>query len=96
MQAGQLHIDSPLGRFNTAELLPKPVHGSIPLIVTGSSGQSPEWIAEHADGWLTYPEATHTPLGPQKAGCQNSGLACPDSRWRFSPTHDQRVAGLGG
>lgn len=75
MQAGQLNIDSPLGRFNTAELLPKPAHGSIPLIVTSSSGQSPEWIAEHADGWLTYPEATHTPLGPQK-------LAAKIQAWR--------------
>ncbi|MBH0312828.1 LLM class flavin-dependent oxidoreductase, partial [Alcaligenes faecalis] len=74
-QAGQLDIDSPLGRFDTAELLPKPVRGSIPLIVTSSSGQSPEWIAEHADGWLTYPEATHTPLGPQK-------LAAKIRAWR--------------
>lgn len=74
-QAGQLDIDSPLGRFDTAELLPKPVHGSIPLIVTSASGQSPEWIAEHADGWLTYPEATHTPLGPQK-------LAAKIRAWR--------------
>jgi alkanesulfonate monooxygenase SsuD/methylene tetrahydromethanopterin reductase-like flavin-dependent oxidoreductase (luciferase family) len=38
---------------------------SIPMMVTGSSGQSLEWIAEHADGWLTYPNATHTPRGPQ-------------------------------
>lgn len=75
MQPGQLNIDSPLGRFDTAELLPKPVHGSIPLIVTSSSGQSPEWIAEQADGWLTYPEATHTPLGPQR-------LAAKIQAWR--------------
>ncbi|QTB98832.1 LLM class oxidoreductase [Alcaligenes sp. SORT26] len=75
MQSGQLNIDSPLGRFDTAELLPKPVHGSIPLIVTSSSGQSPQWIAEQADGWLTYPEATHTPLGPQR-------LAAKIQAWR--------------
>lgn len=26
-----------------------------PMLVTGHSGQSLEWIAEHADGWLYYP-----------------------------------------
>lgn len=66
MPAGRLMIDSPLGNFENAELLPKPVTGSIPLIVTGASGQSLPWIAEHADGWLTYPDATHTSQGPQR------------------------------
>jgi luciferase-type oxidoreductase len=65
LQPGHLDIDSPLGRLDGAEFLPKPVAGSIPLMVTGSSGQSLPWIAEHADGWLTYPGATHTPRGPQ-------------------------------
>lgn len=65
MHAGHLDIDSPLGRFEGAEFLPKPVSASIPMMVTGSSGQSLEWIAEHADGWLTYPNATHTPRGPR-------------------------------
>jgi luciferase-type oxidoreductase len=90
MQAGQLHIDSPLGRFNTAELLPKPAHGSIPLIVTSSSGQSPEWIAEHADGWLTYPEATHIPLGPQKlaAKIQAWRARIPDGGFRPHMTNE--------
>lgn len=66
MQAGLLEIDSPLGRFAGAEFLPQPVSGTIPLIVTGASRQSPAWIAEHADGWLTYPEPTHIPQGPQR------------------------------
>lgn len=65
MQAGPLAIDSPLGHFKGAEFLPKPVAGAIPMMVTGSSGQSLAWIAEHADGWLTYPNATHTATGPQ-------------------------------
>ena len=65
MQPGHLGIESPLGRLEGAEFLPQPVAGSIPLMVTGSSGQSLPWIAEHADGWLTYPGATHTPRGPQ-------------------------------
>lgn len=66
MRPRHLEIDSPLGRFSRAEFLPKPAAGVIPLIVTGSSGQSLRWIAEHADGWLTYPDATHTPMGPQR------------------------------
>ncbi|MDR2325060.1 MAG: LLM class oxidoreductase [Acidovorax sp.] len=66
MQGGSLSIDSPLGRFQDAELLPKPVSGAIPLMVTGASGQSLDWVAEYADGWLTYPDATHTPQGPQR------------------------------
>lgn len=37
------------------DLLPKPVAGKLPLLVTGSSQQDPDWIARHADGWMTYP-----------------------------------------
>lgn len=60
-------IQSPLGRTSRgALLLPKPVAGGIPLIVTGGAGQSPAWIGEHADGWLTYPGPTHEPSGPQR------------------------------
>ncbi len=65
MHTGLLEIDSPLGSFSGAEFLPKPVVGTIPMMVTGSSGQSLAWIAEHADGWLTYPNSTHDAIGPQ-------------------------------
>ena len=37
------------------DLLPKCNAGDLPLFVTGNSRQSPEWIAEHATGWLMYP-----------------------------------------
>lgn len=59
-------IQSPLGRIVDADLLPKPVSGAIPLMVTGASGQSLNWIGEQADGWLTYPGATHTREGPRR------------------------------
>ncbi len=36
------------------DLLPK-YEGQTPMLVTGHSGQSLEWIAKHADGWLYYP-----------------------------------------
>ena len=48
-------IKSPLTQLEGGDVLPKPVGDRIPLLVTGHSRQSPEWIAEHADGWLYYP-----------------------------------------
>ena len=48
-------IRSPLTTLEGADVLPKPVGDRIPLLVTGHSRQSPEWIAAHADGWLYYP-----------------------------------------
>ena len=41
------------------DLLPK-YSGKTPLVVTGHSGQSLDWIAEHADGWLYYPRDFNT------------------------------------
>ncbi|MQS34131.1 LLM class oxidoreductase [Streptomyces katsurahamanus] len=64
---GLLEAERP-GGPGGARLLPKPVHGRIPLLVTGSSQQSQDWIAEHADGWLVYPMATATPDGPRALG----------------------------
>ena len=66
MRSGLQSIDSPLGHFDNAGFLPGPRHGAIPLMVTGSSGQALPWIGEHADGWLTFPEATHDHQGPQR------------------------------
>jgi luciferase-type oxidoreductase len=37
-----------------ADVVPKPT-GWLPMLVTGSSGQPLAWIAQHADGWITYP-----------------------------------------
>ena len=48
-------IDSPLGAVHDVDLLPKPVSGKLPILVTGSSRQSMEWIAARSDGWITYP-----------------------------------------
>ncbi len=38
-----------------ADMLPKPTAGRLPLLITGGSQQAPDWIAEHGDGWMTYP-----------------------------------------
>ncbi|MGE6665774.1 LLM class oxidoreductase [Paenibacillus xylanexedens] len=61
-------IQSPLGQMSGLDMLPKPATGGIPLVVTGSSRQSLNWIAEHSDGWLTYPEATANDSGPRMLG----------------------------
>ena len=37
------------------ELLPPPPFGRVPLLVTGFAQQPIEWIAKHADGWMTFP-----------------------------------------
>ena len=40
------------------DLLPKPVSGKLPLLITGGSQQDPDWIAQNGDGWMTYPRNT--------------------------------------
>lgn len=37
------------------DLLPKPTAGRLPLLMTGGSQQTPDWLARHGDGWMTYP-----------------------------------------
>lgn len=37
------------------DMLPKPACGRIPMLITGGSQQSPDWVAKNGDGWMTYP-----------------------------------------
>lgn len=37
------------------DMLPKPNGTRLPLLITGGSQQSPDWVAENGDGWITYP-----------------------------------------
>lgn len=39
------------------EMFPKPVSDQIPMLVTGISQQSEDWIAKNTNGWITYPKA---------------------------------------
>lgn len=42
------------------DIIPKPVLADIPVLATGYSGQTTEWLAEHMDGWMFYAqEANH-------------------------------------
>ncbi|MHA6326109.1 LLM class oxidoreductase [Roseivivax sp. CAU 1753] len=44
------------GRLDgSVDMLPKPVSGRLPMLITGSSRQDPDWIARNGDGWMTYP-----------------------------------------
>ncbi|MGV9868438.1 LLM class oxidoreductase [Rhodococcus koreensis] len=47
-------VSSPLGEMAGTDLLPKPVHGRLPVFMTGRGQQDIEWIADNADGWLFY------------------------------------------
>lgn len=37
------------------DVLPKAIGHKIPMLITGNSRQSVEWIAENGDGWMYYP-----------------------------------------
>jgi len=37
------------------DMLPKPVSGKFPLMITGGSQQESDWLASNGDGWVTYP-----------------------------------------
>ena len=52
--------DNNFGTLNgSMDILPKPFGSKIPMLVTGHSQQSTEWIAENADGWIYYPRNFH-------------------------------------
>ncbi|WP_250125780.1 LLM class oxidoreductase [Chroococcidiopsis sp. CCMEE 29] len=61
-------VDSPISQLSGADLLPKPATGDIPLLITGSSRQSMEWVAANGDGWLSYPGNTSSPSGAAQLG----------------------------
>ena len=49
-------VDSPLGNVGgDIDLLPKPYGERLPLLITGASQQSDDWLARHGDGWMVYP-----------------------------------------
>lgn len=41
--------------YGGMDMLPKPSAGRLPLLITGGSQQSPDWIAQNGDGWMVYP-----------------------------------------
>lgn len=53
-------MSSALTKMQDLDVVPKPLHRGVPMLVTGASQQSLDWIAAHADGWITYPGPTTT------------------------------------
>ena len=43
------------GELRGADLIPKPTTQVIPMLVTGNSRQSLDWIARESSGWINYP-----------------------------------------
>lgn len=41
--------------YGGMDMLPKPMSGKLPLLITGGSQQDPDWIARNGEGWITYP-----------------------------------------
>lgn len=39
------------------DMVPKPTAGRLPLLITGGSQQTPDWIAQNGDGWMLYPRS---------------------------------------
>ena len=56
----------------TADLVPKPT-GPLPMLVTGFSRQSLEWIAAHSDGWITYPRSLEQQAELAALACRRLG-----------------------
>ncbi|MEM7333109.1 MAG: LLM class oxidoreductase [Chloroflexota bacterium] len=49
-------FENSFGQVNTGmDMLPKPTANRLPLLITGGSQQSMDWIAQNGDGWMIYP-----------------------------------------
>lgn len=55
-----LHWQQASVEANGMAVLPKPTAERLPLLLTGSSQQSDDWLAANGDGWMTYPRDAKT------------------------------------
>lgn len=59
LRAAQMSSFAPIrwsgGTLDGADMIPKPLAVEIPLMITGSSRQSLDWIAANGHGWINYP-----------------------------------------
>jgi len=53
-------IDSPLGKLEKADLIPKARFNRIPIGITGHCRQDPDWIAANCDAWIMYANSPST------------------------------------
>ena len=59
-EASPVHLGSCGTLDGSIDMLPKPHGARLPLLITGGSQQSPDWIARNGDGWMLYPHGTAT------------------------------------
>lgn len=64
------------GSMRGGDLVPKPLNGRIPLLGTGNSGQPLNWLADHTDGWITYPRP---PLHQERVVAEWRNLTAVDA-----------------
>ena len=60
------------------DMLPKPVSGKLPLLISGGSQQEPDWIARNGEGRINHPRAIATQaqmISGWRAGVETAG--CP-------------------
>lgn len=58
VQEGYPQVSNGYGELEgDMDLLPKPFGSKIPLLITGASQQSPEWLSSHGNGWMMYPRS---------------------------------------
>lgn len=70
-------IHSGHGTLAGADLIPKPWLDDLPVMVTGRAQQSLEWIAQHADAWIMYPQPVPLQAMKLRAWAQAQGRAEP-------------------
>lgn len=64
---------------NRVDIVPKPFAGGVPLLVTGRSQQTLEWIAANADGWVTYPRPLPTQKDVAALWRSTTAVVAPDA-----------------
>ena len=52
LMSGAGHV-GPYGTETGTAVRPRPVHGHVPMLAIGSSGQTIDWVARNANGWAT-------------------------------------------
>ncbi len=74
------------GRMQGGDVVPKPTTRELPLLVAGRAGQTVEWIATHAHGWIDWPrapaeQAAHVAAWRAAAATHAPGEPRPFAQW---------------
>lgn len=53
------HIQTSRVHLTEGDIIPKPALADIPILGTGYSGQTVQWLAKHTDGWMFYAQEAY-------------------------------------